>query len=477
MNLNMKKVSVPVLMFLMSQSGFGVSNANFGNANLALAQKDDAGKARAVRCLTDEAIKKDEASGGNDHAELKKLLVGSTTPQQIGAMLKEAYIEYLVPRNNAGAVRDALKGKSSVEEMVATLVDTNLFTKNSTGKYLWWTIDGYDDPTDSIKGKFNAVVDQILGKTEQADNWKDIEVTGTDDDATAQAQAKKDNATLLLNAITDSNNKIAGLTTNDFEGNEWWTYNGEQQHTAAGENWKGILKSINDIVIDAGVVKTDPTYEDKESIIDALQVFLGDRLMDKLINPETENKGEALENFFEGHFMREVANSGFIKDAFDKAFDNVKFLLGIDVDTLSRKNAIYREAYDAVFDTIEGLLRSKDAPVNLEMFDEDGIKLELFKKTLVNQLDNLAPDEGTTKNRSWAKIKETNTNLAAQLKRLVWIDDDDNDVAGAKESDNESYDYDSSDINGGDSDEEQAKRAEEAVKEGLESADKLIPQP
>lgn len=57
-----------------------------------------------------------------------------------------------------------------------------------------------------------------------------------------------------------------------------------------------------------------------------------------------------------------------------------------------------------------------------------------------------------------------------QIKRIVWIDDDDNDLAGAKESDNDSYDYDSSDINGGDSDEEQAKKAEDAVTEGLKSA-------
>ena len=165
MNLNMKKVSVPVLMFLMAQSGFGVSNANFGNANLALAQNNEIGQARAVRCLMEEAIKKDEARNDNKYSELEKLLVNkeASTLEEIGKLLRSAYIEYLVPRNNADAVREALAGKDSVDAKVAALVDTNLFTKDSTGKYLWWTIEGYDgDATNTIKGKFNAVVDQIL---------------------------------------------------------------------------------------------------------------------------------------------------------------------------------------------------------------------------------------------------------------------------------------------------------------------------
>lgn len=166
MNLNMKKVSVPVLMFLMSQSGFGVSNANFGNANLAFAQNNEIGQARAVRCLTDEAIKKDEASGGNDHAELKKLLVNKdesaleATIKEIGEMLKKAYIEYLVPRSDPNdAVRGKLEevfGNSSLDkgqikdEIMKILVNESLFKKESNNEYLWWTIDGYESDTPGI---------------------------------------------------------------------------------------------------------------------------------------------------------------------------------------------------------------------------------------------------------------------------------------------------------------------------------------
>ena len=140
MTLNIKKVSVPVLMFLMSQSGFGVSNENFGNANRALGQGN---LNRAVRCLTDEAIKKDEVSGGENpqYIELKKLLVGETSLQTIGEMLKKAYIEYLVPRNDPnGAVRTALEeSDNSADAKMAALVDTNLFEKHGeddNAKYL-----------------------------------------------------------------------------------------------------------------------------------------------------------------------------------------------------------------------------------------------------------------------------------------------------------------------------------------------------
>lgn len=473
MNLNIKKVSVPVLMFLMAQSGFGVSNANFGNANLALAQKDDAGKARAVRCLTEEAIKKDEARNDNKYPELEKLLVGSTTPQKIGEMLKEAYIEYLVPRNNANAVREALKGKSSVEDMVATLVDTNLFPTDK--KYLWWTIDGYDDPTDSIKGKFNAVVDQILKEESQSEGeggWRNT--------AAEQAETnKKHDAGLLMNAITDAKtatdkNPIAGLTEKDFENGDW-EIPGKDDDIPDNWKWNSVLDEINETVLEIGSDRSLATQEQKESIIDALQVFLGDRLMDKLITAgksEEEDVGEALKNFFKGHFMRKVDedSSSVSYVQFNEALDKIKGVIG-DADN-DKKERIYNVTFDAIFDTIEGLLRSKDAPVSIDMFNDGGIFSDTFKKTLVNLLDNLDSTE-----RKWEKIGVAEdgplANLRDQIKRIVWIDNDDNDVAGAKESDNESYDYDSSDINGGDSDEEQAERAEDAVTEGFKSANDL----
>ena len=505
MNLNIKKVSVPVLMFLMAQSGFGVSNENFGNANRALGQSN---LNRAVRCLTDEAIKKDEANSDDDFTELRKLLVNKdesalkATIKEIGELLKSAYTEYLVPRNNANAVRNALKDLSAEdlrdkEKRMAALVDTNLFTKykdngekatGDTGKYLWWTIDGYDDaPEGTIKWKFNQVVEEILGKTTeepQTDNWQDINPTGQDAEAQAQAN-KKTNADLLLRAI--AYNSIGDLIAADFEGTGWWTYDNEieKTHTAAGEKWNSVLTEINDeIYTVTGGQRTRKTDDDinKESIIDALQVFLGDRLMEKLIKAgETEegNVGEALENFFEGHFMRKVTggeeqDQDISETSFENALREVNDIMSDAAgDDNDKKERIYNVTFDAIYDRIEGLLRSKDAPVSIDMFKDGGIFSDTFKKTLVNQLDNLDSTE-----RKWEKIGVAEdgplANLRDQIKRIVWIDDDDNDVAGAKESDNESYDYDSSDIIGGDSDEEQAERAEEAVKEGLENADKLI---
>lgn len=412
MNLNMKKVSVPVLMFLMSQSGFGVSNANFGNANLALAQNNEIGQARAVRCLTEEAIKKDEAS--DTDTEVKKLLVNEDSDKldRIVGLLKLAYTSYLVLRNNAGAVREALKGKSSVEDMVATLVDTNLFSTDKN--YLWWTIDGYDETYEShvtggnitIKGKFYEVVKEILkavSTTEGEGGWRDTE-------ATEEGQAetnKKHDAELLMGAITgndEENGGIGGLKTKDFEGEGWWTYDQGQQHTAAGEKWTSVLDAINnEIYTGTGGQRQRKTNEsdiNKESIIDALQVFLGDRLMDKLIDAGKTEEGdveEALKDFFEGHFMRKVAEvegQDISETSFENALREVNDIMSDAAgDDNDKKERIYNVTFDAIYDRIEGLLRSKDAPVSIDMFNDGGIFSDTFKKTLVNLLDNLDSTE------------------------------------------------------------------------------------
>lgn len=475
MNLNIKKVSVPVLMFLMAQSGFGVSNANFGNANLALAQNNEIGQARAVRCLMEEAIKKDEANPDSDHAELKKLLVGSTTPQQIGAMLKEAYIEYLVPRSDPNdavreALEDAFKDKTLDKDgiknkIMEILVNGNLFS-NEGGKYLWWTIDGYesDTPGDTtIKGKFNRVVEAMISSDDNG--WKDMDEGGPEG-------ATTNNKNLLIKAITDTLSEteeekkpIASLSEDELKADEQ-----EINEYKMKDRWDGLLENIN-------ILTKDGIDENREKIIGEIQGFLGEILVNKLINPkEGDIREDPLADFLEGRFMRKSGDyRGYskLKTKIDKILDSS--------DRYDYKRfSIFETIYDAIYDDIEGLLRMKDAVFNVKVPDyynyykDDSTRDPM--PIIVDLLDHLASTE-----RKWEKIGVVGdsplANLRDQLKRIVWIDDDDNDVAGAKESDNESYDYDSSDINGGDSDEEQAERAEEAVTEGLESADNLIDDP
>lgn len=297
--------------------------------------------------------------------------------------------------------------------------------------------------------------------TESDSGWKDI----TGDEGT-----KAQNKTLLINAITDTN-AIAGLDTDMFKDEV------VINEANMAERWDVILRVINDLTKGENDIKLEIS-NNREKIIGEIQGFLGEILVYKLINAEKDDRNHALVNFLEGRFMRN--SQGYQEDKYGKLKTKIDKILDSSDRYDYKRFSIFETIYDAIYDDIEGLLRMKDAVFNVKVPDyynyyKDDITREPMP-IIVDLLDHLDSTE-----RKWEKIGVVGdsplANLRDQIKRIVWIDDDDNDVAGAKESDNESYDYSESDIEGNDSDEEQAKRAEEAVKEGLESADKLIPQP